>query len=148
MLLLLLAACETTTVSGTTSCSLGVPTLGVAAAAPGDTVTLTAAPLTEVWDTAVTVGPARATLVDLDRSTCDECDDCRDTEGCAACGECATCDTTCATCAEVLSFVVPDLAPGTWSVEIVNRYGRSEQVNLVVTAPTDTPADTADTSTP
>ncbi len=138
--LLLLAACETTSTSGTATCSLGVPTLAPTSAAPGEQVTMTATPLSEAWDTAVTVGASRATIVDLDRSTCEECDDCRDTGGCSRCGECTDCEETCATCVETVTFVVPELEPGTWTVELVNRYGRSEQVQLTVTAAADTAA--------
>lgn len=144
--LLVLLACETTTVTGTAGCSLGIPTLSATSAAVGDTIVVTASPLTETWDTAVTVGAARAEVVAVDRSTCDECDDCKDTGECAICGDCDTCDATCATCVETLSFVVPDVTPGVHPVEIVNRHGRSERVELVVTA-ADTAADTAPADT-
>lgn len=151
--LLLLAACLDETALVTSTCSLGVPVLSTTEAAPGDQVTVTVAPLTAAWDTAITVGPARATVVDLAREGCDTCDTCRATEGCSQCGECSACETDCATCVETVTFLVPEVAAGTWPVEIVNEFGRSERVNLTVTASGDTgdtgdtgPADTGDTA--
>lgn len=135
--MLAMLACATTTTTPARTCSLDTPTLVPSSAMPGDQVVVTAQPLTEVWDTAVTVGSARAELVEVDRSTCDDCDDCRDTGGCSTCDDCEPCDVACDTCVQSLTFVVPDLAAGEWPVEIVNRHGRSERVLLtVVAAPT------------
>lgn len=133
--LLLLVACESTTVTTEATCTLDGVSLAPTSAAPGDLVVATTRPLTEVWDTAVTVGAARAELVELDRATCDECDDCRVTEECSSCETCETCEDACAACVETVSFLVPDVAEGEWSVEIVNRHGRSDRVALTVLAP-------------
>ncbi|MDP2309483.1 MAG: hypothetical protein Q8P18_25905 [Pseudomonadota bacterium] len=132
--LLLMLACETATSTSYKTCSLNTPALAPASAMPGEQVVLTAQPLTEVWDTAVTVGAARAELVEVDRSTCDDCDDCRDTGGCSSCDDCEDCATPCDTCVQTLTFIVPDLGAGEWPVEIVNRHGRSERVLLTVLA--------------
>lgn len=144
MLLLLMFACDDTTTTSGSTCALGVPTISPASAAPGEQVILTSERLTDVWDTVITVGSARATLVDLDRSTCTDCDDCQDTGGCSVCEPCDSCDTVCATCVETVTFTVPSLEPGEWPVEVVNRHGRSERVSLTIVAAGD---DTA-TSTP
>lgn len=133
MFLLLFVACDTTSLSSGPTCALGVPTLTPASAAPGEQVVLTVEPLTDVWDTAITVGSARATIVDLDRSTCDDCDDCRDTGGCSVCESCDDCAEPCAGCVETVTITVPDIAPGEWPVEVINRHGRSERVTLTVT---------------
>lgn len=134
MLLLLAIACEDTTVDTVPTCPLGEPTMSVSSAAPGDEVRLTLSPLTEAWDTAITVGSARATVKSLERDNCDDCDDCRDSGGCTACSECTACETTCGECLESVTFVVPDLAAGTWPVTVINSHGTSVPVSLVVTA--------------
>jgi hypothetical protein len=133
--LLLLFACETTTTTTEPVCTLGVPTLSAGSAAPGETIVVTVSPLSEQWDTSITVGSARADVVAFDRSTCDDCDQCRDTGGCTVCGTCDACTTPCDTCVETVSFVVPALTAGDYPVEIVNRNGRSAQVTLTVTDP-------------
>jgi hypothetical protein len=152
MLLLLLAACDTTLTSTTDVCTLGAPAMSVAEAAPGDTVTLTLSPLTEAWDTVITVGPDRATILDLDRSTCDACDTCREDAECTTCGECTDCEASCDTCVETVQFIVPALSAGIWPVQLTNLYGRSQPVDLTIPSGADTGADTgtdtgADTGT-
>ena len=133
--LLLAVACDSTSSSSEdATCALDIPTLAPASAAPGAQVVVTAHPLTDLWDTAVTVGPTRVQPVDLDRSTCDSCDDCRDTGGCSSCDVCDTCDADCEGCVETLTFVVPEVAPGEWPVEVVNRHGRTQAVTLTVLA--------------
>ena len=135
LVLLLLFACDDTVVTDGAQCTLGKPTLSASSAAPGDQVVLTATPLTEAWDTAITLGSVRAQIVSLDRTECTECDDCRDTGGCAPCDACTDCATSCGVCAETVTFVVPVLDPGDYVLEMVNRNGRSEQISLTVTAP-------------
>lgn len=150
MLLLLALACDDTTVETVATCPLGVPTLNATTAAPGDEIRVTLSPLTEAWDTAVTIGSVQATVSGLERDNCDDCDDCQDSGGCTACSECTACETTCDDCLETLTFIVPDIAPGTWPVTIINSHGRSDPISLVVTAKKktkDTGADTG-TSTP
>ncbi|MDP2313467.1 MAG: hypothetical protein Q8P41_11220 [Pseudomonadota bacterium] len=136
---LLMVACESTTITSDPTCAIELPTLSTTTAAPGESIVLTTTPLTEVWDTVVTVGSLTAEIVEVDRSTCDDCDDCRDTGGCASCGECDACTTACDTCVETLTFIVPDLAAGEWPVELVNRHGRSESVLLTVSGAAEAP---------
>lgn len=136
MLLLLLFACDDTTLATGVTCALGAPTLSPSSAAPGDTVVVTVDRLTEVWDTTITVGPAKASVLEIDRSTCDACDDCQDTGACSVCEPCEPCNEACLTCVETVSFVVPTVEPGDWSVEVINRHGRSDRVTLTVTAAT------------
>jgi hypothetical protein len=132
--IVLMLACQVPATTDARTCALHTPTLVPSSAMPGEQIVVTTQPLTEAWDTAVTVGSARAELVAIDRSTCDDCDDCRDTGGCSTCDECEECDTPCDTCVQTLTFVVPDLGAGEWPVEIVNRHGRSERVALTVVA--------------
>lgn len=138
-LLLSLLACDDVTVSDPPTCALSAPAASPATAAPGDVVTLTTGPLTEVWDTLLTVGGVRAEVGDVTRAECDDCDTCFTTEGVGACG---ACDSSCATCVETVTFTVPSLAAGTWPVEVANRHGRSPRIDFVVTAPS---GDTGDT---
>ncbi len=134
--LLLLLACETLSTPDAPTCALGAPTLSPTSAAPGDIVVITLAPLTEAWDTAVTVGAARATLSGVDRVGCDDCDDCLDTGGCSACDDACddACGSLCDACVETVTFVVPELAAGEYPVVLVNRHGRSADIALTVVA--------------
>lgn len=134
--LLAALACLPAALPDPRTCSLDTPTLSPASGVPGDEIVVTVQPLTEVWDTVVTVGAERADVLEIDRSTCEECDDCRTDAGCSTCDRCETCDSACETCEQSLTFIVPELAAGDWSVDIVNRHGRSEPVVLTVgTAP-------------
>jgi hypothetical protein len=147
MLLFFALACDDSTVDTVATCPLGVPTLSATTAAPGDEIRVTLSPLTESWDTAVTVGSTQATVSGLERDNCDDCDDCRDTGGCTACSECTDCDTTCDDCLETLTFIVPDVAAGSWPVTIINSHGRSDPITLVVTATKKKDTGGADTGT-
>jgi hypothetical protein len=147
-----LLACSTEETVEYATCTLDAPAASPTTAAPGDTVVLTSSPLTEVWDTVVLVGGARAELVSLDRTDCDDCDDCLDEAECDACDlECEDCTETCATCVETVTIVVPSVAAGEQDVQLLNRYGRSALGTLTVlagdTGDTDTGLDTGDTDT-
>jgi hypothetical protein len=98
--------------------------------------------MTEVWDTAVSVGSAAAQVVSVDRTGCDDCDACRDDNTCTDCSTCETCDASCDVCVETVTIVVPDVGAGTWDVEVVNRHGRSPAGTLTVTGAVDTGIDT------
>ena len=117
--IVLMLACQVAETTDAKTCALHTPTLVPSSAMPGEQIVVTTQPLTETWDTAVTVGSARAELVTIDRSTCEDCE---------------ACDTPCDTCVQTLTFVVPELGAGEWPVEIVNRHGRSERVSLTVVA--------------
>lgn len=87
-----LHACGAPSISGIEICSLDL-TLSASTAAPGDTITATGGPLTELRDTVVTVGGVQATVSDVTRS--DECsnavtgcDLCRIEAECPPCGFC------------------------------------------------------------
>jgi hypothetical protein len=148
-----LLACTSDELETTSGCTLDAPVAAPASGAPGDEVVLTSAPLTEVWDTLVTVGGTRATVLDLTRDGCDDCDTCVDDAECTVCDvECVDCTETCATCVETVTIVVPDLPAGDHAVQVVNRHGTSELGTLTVlagadTGDTDTGADTGDTDT-
>ena len=77
MLALLLFACDTTITSTSQSCEVDLISLTPAQVVPGDTVTLTAVPLTEAWDTAIRVGGLEAEVLAVTREGCDDCDVCQ-----------------------------------------------------------------------
>ncbi|MCK6507616.1 hypothetical protein L6R53_30330 [Myxococcota bacterium] len=121
-------------------------TLGAPAPSPvqvGQTVTLPAAPLTSSWDTAVYVGGARATVLEVSREGCDDCDECREAAGCTACGDCDACDRECSqSCVETVQFAVPDsLGGGAWPVWVYNLHGTGGPATLEIQSPPDTGAD-------
>ena len=127
MLLALLFACTDTTQTEFPTCTVELLSIEPAAAQPGELVTLTADPLTELQDTDLRVGGVDAQVQSVDRTGCDDCDDCRTTQGCAACGDdCDACDAECRdNCVETLSFVVPELSAGTHQVVLFNAHGGS-----------------------
>jgi hypothetical protein len=101
--------------------------------------------MTESWDTTVGVGSVAATGVSVDRAECDACDTCREEQECNVCGTCTACADDCASCVESVSFVVPDLAPGTYGVVVTNLHAASVAVDLTVTSPDTGGTDTGDT---
>jgi hypothetical protein len=125
---------------GTTypSCAIEDLRAEPASAAPGDRVRLYASPLTEDWDTVVTIGSARASIERLVRQDCDPCDNCiaEDTAaGWNACPQKADChEDDCADCVEYVTVVVPELAGGRWAVEVRNSYGVSGGGSIEVVA--------------
>lgn len=141
LILLLSLACYTSVSYNSATCDVSVDAAEPAEALPGDTVLIQAGPLTEDWDTAVTFGSARATLVSVDRTGCDECDSCRESAGCDACEDCDACDLSCeASCAESITAVVPTLAPGQAAIVVRNSRGVSKPLDFVV-LPGDTGVD-------
>lgn len=138
MFFLLLLACDTITTSYTPACILDKPTLEPAEAAPGESVVLTATPLTTQWDTAVTIGSSRAEITAFNREGCDECDLCIASNECDACGSCDTCSDVCVSCVETITVTVPELSAGTWPVAFLNHHGQSAAANLTVTGPAET----------
>lgn len=141
-LLLLLAACETGSVTTAPDCLLTAPILDPTAAAPGDAVRATVERATDTWDTVVTVGDTPAEVLGLVREGCDDCDSCRTEQDCEACGTCDACTASCAACVEAVRFRVPEVAPGAHPVGVTNRYGATRTATLTVMGETDT-ADTA-----
>jgi hypothetical protein len=100
-------------------------------AAPGDIVTATGDLFTEVHDTRVIVGEVDAEVHSVERTDCTPCDECEAGAGCQ-CEACPECAGSCAPCVQVLTFAVPDLAPGPALVVILNAWGSSPPLDLVV----------------
>lgn len=142
------AACVTSTASVNVTC-LVEGACSSESAAPGDAVTFTGTPLTALSDTWVSVGGVPAEVVDVVRENCTLCDACKVSEAstCHGCGTCAACEESCASCEETLTFIVPDAPPGPQPVIVVNAYGATEGVSLLVTAPVGD-SDALDTDAP
>ncbi len=133
-MLALLLACANTAETTFPTCTVDLIGLEPASAQVGDTVTLTATPLTQLQDSALRVGGVDAVVSSLDRTDCETCDSCRSTNGCAECGQdCDACDAECRdSCVETLTFLVPELAPGSHGVVLYTAHGGSLQTSLEV----------------
>jgi len=149
---MLLAGCSPVIADEFETCTVDV-TLDRALGAPGDTITGTGTPFTDVQDTLVLVGGATATISEVDRSEdCYACDTCRLDAACAPCGLCSgilldaserldcfgdplaspPITGACNTCTQSMSFVVPDLPPGPTTVFVLNRNGQSDSIRFTV----------------
>jgi hypothetical protein len=148
--LLLSLGCTTTVPFTVPDCDITIHLLEPTAASPGDDLRIEASPLTTDFDTAVTVAGQRATVLEVNRDSCEEtpadgglsCDDCREANDCNPCDDCDACDATCAdTCVEFALVTLPEsLQAGPADVQIINSYGRSNtaQLTIAVAGPVDT----------
>lgn len=134
LFLLLLAACDVVFGTSVPTCTLDTPVATPAEAASGETVTLRMHPLTESYDTVVTVGSVRAANVVVTRAECDACDTCRTANACTACGTCTACEEDCASCVETVAFTVPDVEASTYELRVTNAHGTSGAGAIVVRA--------------
>ena len=142
LLALLLVSCTTSSTVTYPVCEIDDAQVTPAAAYPGDTVVITATPLTEAWDTAVTFGATRAEIISLDRVGCDACDACVVEYGCDLCDDCDACDALCAAdCSESVTVIVPDLSPGSVMIEMFNTHGPATPMAFEVLGAVDTAAD-------
>ena len=104
---------------------------------------------TTAYDTVVMVGGYRATVIDVDRDSCELCDECVDEYDCEECEWCDYCVSYCTDCMPRLSFRLPPSLPyGVHEVVITHAYGESEPAMLTVVCQdtADTAVDTADTA--
>jgi hypothetical protein len=150
-----LAGCNTPTEVLAQRCDVYINDIQPQPVAAGESVQLTGRPFTSVYDSAVYVGSERATVLDVDRSSCAACDTCRGQSGCTECGDCDACDRICATtCIESITFEVPGIASGDYGLQLFNAHGQTKVLDFSIestgfeasdTSATDTGAiDTAD----
>ena len=132
---LLLAACDGDSSTSTTPCDLTLELIAPSAARPGYTAAVAGRPFTSAYDTAVYVGSARATVLSVAREGCESWDECLAEHECSGCDDCDACDPLHDACNESIAFTVPDLEPGTVSVQIFNRYGESNALPFDLLAP-------------
>lgn len=100
----------------------------------GESMTLSAFPMTEVFDTHVQINQSVATVSSIAQENCTECDACRENAGCTDCAYCADCDVTCQSCEHSLTIDIPSDLPQSndYWLTIYNSLGSSEpiQINL------------------
>lgn len=99
----------------------------------GESLTFTGGPYTSPEDTVLVAGSVRAAASDVTRTGCAICDSCRDDHGCDP-----GCADSCNSCVETATFVVPDAAPGPLEVTVVDGWGSSAPIPLVVVDADDT----------
>jgi hypothetical protein len=142
--------CDTSESFSPSPCDVSLRSLEPGQAWVGDRVDLTGRPFTSAYDTAVYVGSERATILSIAREGCEACDDCLDDEGCSGCDDCDACDPLCDQCIETVAFVVPQVEAGPAAVQLFNRHGESDELELeVLSIPEDTaPGDSDQDSSP
>lgn len=137
-LLLLVVGCGSTPVVLSKNCDVRLSAVAPDTAVPGQTVTATGGPMTEIWDSAVYVDSMRAELVAVERLGCEECDSCKTQNKCRDCDECEECDAICdQDCVESIQFVTPEVT-GTVQVSLYNGHGQSNGLPLEVLGSADT----------
>lgn len=125
--------CSTPTEILALRCDVTVTDIQPQPAAAGDSVELVGRPFTSVYDSAVYVGDQRATVLDVDRSSCVECDSCRARSGCTECSDCDVCDRLCATtCTERIVFEVPGVSAGDYGLQLFNAHGQTKVLDFSV----------------
>ena len=103
----------------------------------GQRATITATPMSEAWDSRITLGSTSVLAEDLNRINCEACDSCRERYECLDCFDCDSCDAICkSTCSEQLTFQVPDTLAGSYPLSLINRFGQSASTDVVITAST------------
>ena len=135
-----LSACSTGSVEVFEQCSVAF-NLDQSAAAIGASVTAEGGPFGERWDNAVSIDGTLATVVSVDQTerlkadgtpyeadACNRCNTCRDNNP----GHCNRCRSVCGACTETLVFSIPEVTPGTRSIQLQNRWGSSDQQTLLV----------------
>ncbi|MED5372389.1 MAG: hypothetical protein VX899_15320 [Myxococcota bacterium] len=140
LLLLGLLACDTSSTTTVYTCRISLESLEPTQALVGESVTLSASPLSELSDSALYMGGQAAEITALERSDCDTCDTCMEDAECDPCiDDCDACSEECSTCVETLSFQVPELAAGQYPIQFFNKYGASDRpLQLSVLAQSDT----------
>ena len=161
---LAISACSSGSIEIFEQCSVAV-NLDTSSAQVGDTVTAEGGPFGESWDNAVEFDGSMATVVSVNQAellnaagepfeadACNRCNTCRDNNP----GHCNRCRSVCGACTETLTFLVPDVAPGSRSLVLRNRWGSSDRMTFDVqdtetgssTGGTGTPSTTGGTGTP
>ena len=89
---------------------------------------LYARPLSEVWDTYLSIDGIESEVIAVNRSGCSSCDECRIEFQCTQCETCDACEEVCLEqqCIEELQFITPALSTEQVQVRLINKYGQSQ----------------------
>ena len=98
-------------------------------------VELYATPLSDTWDTYVSINGEPVEITSLQRLGCGSCDTCRIEQQCDSCEECTECSALCDTsvCFEEMTILTPVLTENTAKLQIINKYGHSPVYDLTIT---------------
>lgn len=137
---IILSLCGLTTVSCTTDeasvdvrCEIQVDSV-TENAENENSITISAFPMTEIFDTHVQINQSVVSVLDINKENCTECDSCRENSGCTDCAYCVSCEPICQDCEHFLTVDIPVDLPESneyWAT-IYNSLGSSEpiQINL------------------
>ena len=98
-------------------------------------IVLHATPLSDIWDTYVTIDGTSVEITSLQRLSCGSCDTCRVEQQCDSCEECSECTALCdaSVCFEEMTVLTPVLTRETAQLQIINKYGHSPIYDLNIT---------------
>jgi len=135
MFAVFLLACDTTETQISDKCTVDIvqPTETFEV---GSEVSVIASPLSEAWDTVVTIDELSSLVTGLDRDNCEQCDQCKEQYECYSCYDCDSCDYLCkTTCIEKVNFIVPEGDEKSSLLHITNRYGQSPPISVDIVLP-------------
>jgi hypothetical protein len=131
---LLLTACETTEVSTSIRCDIEIESISPETLLTGETATIVAYPLTEVWDSLVEFNGVEADVSVLNKDNCEACEECRTTYECTDCSYCSECQDSCIECTHSLDVIVPQEISEQVQVVIFNAHGSSDPYETLVSS--------------
>ena len=132
---ILLFACDSSEVVVSDKCTVEIEQISPNPLISGQQATMVATPMSEPWDSRISIGQTSVLGEALERIGCEECDSCRAQYECLDCFDCDSCDLLCQnTCSEQLTFQVPNELEGDFQLYLVNRFGQSQPFSISVSA--------------
>ena len=130
-----LFACDSSEVVLSDKCTVEIENINPLPLTAGQEATIIATPMSEPWDSRITFDNVSVLASNLERLNCEACDSCRLRYECIDCFDCDSCDSICkSTCKEQLTFEVPNELTGAYQLYLINRFGQSAPMNIVVEA--------------
>lgn len=127
MLVWFLFSCQTSELIISDKCTIQVREVEPNPLVAGQTATLIATPMSEAWDSRISIAQESVLANQLERIGCESCDSCKMRYECNDCFDCDSCDYLCkSNCVEKLTFTVPDSISGAHPLYLSNRFGQSE----------------------
>ena len=128
-----LFACDSSEIVVSDKCTVEIEQISPTPLIAGQQATMTAKPMSEPWDSRISIGQSSVLAASLERIGCEECDSCRARYNCLDCFDCDSCDVLCQdTCSEQLTFQVPNALEGDFQLYLVNRFGQSQPLSISV----------------